>query len=246
MKTMSKSKVLCYASCPRMFKFNYILRLPTQMHPAAIIGINIHDMAEKFFDKVDMSRKDIKEHYQEIVNELLPNMCEKTKLYADNFITLELQRRQLANDNNTISFYKPTYREVKAEHDGIKGIIDRIDQLPDGTYALIDYKTGQPKNIKHYMYELSLYAWLAEKTLYIKVSKVGIAKLKNKGKILELFDITQTDMEQAVAITKNVKQLIKDEEFDMKKGSACYYCPYKNICDKLEERKERIDGEQHE
>lgn len=239
MENMSKSKVLTYLACPRMFKFGNILRLPQPQHPAAAIGTVIHDMAEHFFDKIDMNRKDIAIHYKEIVYGMLPNICDKTKLYADNFITFEINRRLEAIENNTMNTYKPAYLEVKVDFNHIRGIIDRIDLIPGVGYVLIDYKTGQPKNIKEYMYELSLYAWLAEKVLKIKIVKVGVVKLKNKKKHLELFDVTQEDMKKAVTITQNVKDKINAEEFPMKKGGTCYYCGYRNVCEKLEERKER-------
>ena len=239
MKNMSKSKVLSYIACPRMFKFGNILRLPRVKHPAAEIGTAIHDMAEIFFDKIDMSREDIAEHYKEIVYDMLPNMCDKTKLYADNFITFETNRRLNAIEEDIMGTYIPAYLEVKVDFNHVRGIIDRIDLIPGIGYALIDYKTGQPKNIKEYMYELSLYAWLAKEVLGIKVVKVGIVKLKNKKKHLELFDVTQEDMEKAVAITQHIKDKINAEEFPMKKGSTCFWCDYRNTCEKLEERRER-------
>lgn len=230
MKTISKSKVLCYVDCPRLFKFKYILKLPEQVHPAAAIGKTIHSVAETFYRRVDMFAN--KDEIGKVIKDLIPDQpCEKTKLYADNFHTLIMQGIEEHGE-----IRKPIHTEVVVEHDGIKGIIDRIDQLPDGAYAIIDYKTGAPKNIKHYMYELSLYAWLAWKCLGIKATKVGIAKLKNKGKILELFDVTEDDMKKAVALTHEVRAKIEAEEFDMKKGQTCYWCPHKDLCYKMEHR----------
>lgn len=234
MKTISKSKVLCYVDCPRLFKFKYILKLPEQVHPAAGIGKNIHSMAENFFKKA--KPKSNKDECFEIIKGLLPDQpCEKTKLYATNFHTLIMQG---VEEHGEIK--KPAYLEVVVEFEGIKGIIDRIDELPNRSYGIIDYKTGSPKNIKHYMYELSLYAWLAEKALNIKITKVAVDKLKNKGKIHEWHDVTQDDMTKAVALTRKVEGLIKAEEFDMKKGQTCYWCPHKDLCYKMEQRQKGI------
>lgn len=220
---MSKSKVLCYNDCPRLFRFKYILKLPESEHPSATIGKVIHKMAEDFYKTKN------NDDVRKTIYDLLPDSPnEKTRLYADNFHTLVMQEKEKYG-----KIIKPAYMEVTVEHDNIKGIIDRIDQLPDGSHAIIDYKTGTPKNISKYMFELALYAWLAEKCLGIKVTKVGVAKLKNKGKILELFDITQEDMEKAVMLTKATNELIIEEDFHMKKGQTCYWCPHKDLCYKM-------------
>lgn len=230
MKTISKSKVLCYVDCPRLFKFRYVLKLPEQVHPSAIIGKGIHRMAEVFYKRVEITSN--AEDVKRVIKELMPDQpCAKMKLYADNFHTLVMQGIEEHGE-----IRKPIHREVTVEYNGIRGIIDRIDKLPDGNYAIIDYKTGSSKNIKHYMFELSLYAWLAWKCLGVKATKVGVAKLKNKNKILELFDITEEDMKKAVTLAKSVKTKIEEEEFDMKKGQTCYWCPYKDLCYKMEHR----------
>jgi len=231
MKTISKSKVLCYVDCPRLYKFKYILKLPEQEHPAAGIGKTIHTMAENFYKKANANSN--REECFEIIKSLLPDSpCEKTKFYAKNFHTLIMQEIE---EHGEIK--KPAYVEVTVEHEGIKGIVDKVIKFNDGTYGVADYKTGSPKNIKHYMYELSLYAWLIEKTKGIKVTKVAVDKLKNKGKIHEWYPVTQNDMRKAVALTRKVEALIKAGEFDMKKGQTCYWCPHKDLCYKMEQRK---------
>lgn len=230
MKTISKSKVLCYVDCPRLFKFKYILKLPEQVHPAATIGKNIHSMAENFYKKANKDSN--RDECFEIIKELLPDKpCEKTKLYATNFHTLIMQEIE---EHGEIK--KPAFLEVVVEHEGIKGIVDKVIKFNDGTYGVVDYKTGSPKNIKHYMYELSLYAWLIEKSKGIKVTKVAVDKLRNKGKIHEWHDVTQDDMLKAVALTHQVRAKIEAEEFAMKKGQTCYWCPHKDLCYKMEQR----------
>lgn len=236
---LSKSKVLLYAECPRKFDFQYNKKMEYETHPSAIIGKDVHDICDKFFDKINLNAKDIEHEFRTVIADLTPvDFPEKGIEYLHNFVNNELGILALfENYKNNWDFIMPAYREVKIinKEYRINGIIDRINLLEDGTFIVIDYKTGAAKSMKHYMYELSLYAWLAEQELGIKVTKVGVYKLKNKRKILDIADVTTEDKQRALDYTLQVRQLIADEQFDAKKGVGCYWCPplYKALCEKM-------------
>lgn len=233
---MSKSKVLLYSQCPRKFQFRHILKIPEPMHPAARIGIDVHDICDKFFDKIDLNTKNAEEHFVQVIKQMTPiDACEKMILYLTNFCNYEIKRFNEMEDKTN---YIPKFREVEfnmKEHN-IKGFVDRIDKTPEG-YVLLDYKTGVPKNMREHMYELSLYAKGVEEEKGIKIAKIGVLKLKNKNKILDLSDVSENDRTKALDLTLKVRQLVAEEEFDKNVGNHCFYqCPenYKSLCRKID------------
>lgn len=244
-KRMSKSRVLLYAGCPLKYKFIKILRIPMVFHPSAGIGKEVHKVCENFYKefKFDNEHQRIEQAKIEIdilLKKLTPkDIDEKGLDYIKNFGTYVLQTIEYAN-NKKIKYYNPKYTELKVvnEEHNIIGYIDRVEFIYGIGWVVIDYKTGTPKNIREYMYELSLYAWLIENDPKIPIDKivaVGIVKLKNKGKILDIKPVTDEDKMKALALTKQVRDLIADEQFEPKKGKDCYWCPsqYKSLCEKL-------------
>lgn len=244
-KRMSKSRVLLYAGCPLKYKFIKILKIPMIMHPSAGIGKKVHKVCEDFYkdfkiDNTSQTMEYITNKVNILIGQLTPkDIDDKGKDYLKNFGTYVLQTIELANDKK-IHYNNPEYTELKVinEEHSIIGYIDRVEDVPGVGWTIIDYKTGTPKPMKEYMYELSLYAWLIENDPKIPIDKivaVGIVKLKNKGKILDTRPITNEDKLKALGLTLQVRDLIADEQFEPKKGKDCYWCPlqYKSLCEKL-------------
>ncbi len=88
---------------------------------------------------------------------------------------------------------KPIVAEVFGEReiDGIRlyGKVDRIDRLPDGSLAIVDYKTGQPPGPKQvaagYAMQLGLLGLIAEKG--------GFKEISGKAGAFEYWSLAQKD-----------------------------------------------------
>jgi probable DNA repair protein len=138
---------------------------------------------------------------------------------------------------------------------------DRIDQLPDGSVAIMDYKTGKPGGLpwkddtgRPDEPQLPLYALASDKPvsalLFGKMktgesSIIGIADtqltLEAKIKGYEIFDGTeQPTLEQRIETWREeLTQLAHnfragDAQVDPKKPAACQYCHLTSLCRKNE------------
>ena len=119
---------------------------------------------------------------------------------------------------------------VKIGDNLINGRIDRIDKLPDGTFEVIDYKTGAlKKNIKlDNDLQLSIYALACRDVLKIPISKLSLYYLEGNEKI----STTRTD-NQLNNLDKEIIELIRNMEsskFNPTSGYHCSYCDFKPIC----------------
>jgi DNA helicase-2/ATP-dependent DNA helicase PcrA len=114
----------------------------------------------------------------------------------------------------------------------IKGKVDRIDRLPDGTVAVFDYKTGKAKEKLDAEDKEQLY--LYQVALEEKGIKVG------KLAYLYVLDWIESEVEplQGSAREKFIEKIsermdgIVTSEFKAKPdANNCKYCDFKNICE---------------
>ena len=135
----------------------------------------------------------------------------------------------------TVPIGLETRFRFKLEQQTLKGQIDRIDQKPDGAIALIDYKTGKPKNKLDLndKQQLLLYQLAAQKVI----------ELKNYGPVNELryyylednstqsFLGTEEDLASLVEKINQLVTRIKSYNFNPTPGKeVCPYCDFKEIC----------------
>jgi DNA helicase-2/ATP-dependent DNA helicase PcrA len=112
----------------------------------------------------------------------------------------------------------------------IKGAIDRVDRLPDGTLEIIDYKTGNPKAKLEYAdkRQLILYKIFLEEFLKIKVSKLSYYYLE--GTYKTSFEAKDKDVEKLRSEVLEEIAEIKKGNFPPNPTELCKYCDFRDIC----------------
>jgi putative RecB family exonuclease len=121
------------------------------------------------------------------------------------------------------------------------GRVDRIDEEPEGSLHLIDYKTGShPDEVD--AGQLRLYAIMAEESLRRTVSRISFWHLDD-GDIwtagLSEDDKQQTRAELLVA----VERMNTTSDLSANIGRHCDHCPYLYACEEREEIQRRREAE---
>ncbi|MDD2757867.1 MAG: ATP-dependent DNA helicase [Patescibacteria group bacterium] len=170
-KAFSFSQIQKYEKCPYQYKLAHVLKLPTQGSPSFSFGSTIHNTLQTFYQRLQevngatqnslFSGPAAVEKKQNIV---APALDELLKIYDASWISdwylSQKQREEYYDKGKEVlhKFYKtntgqwtiPAALEtgftIKIGEHLVKGRIDRIDQLADGTWEIIDYKTGQGKD----------------------------------------------------------------------------------------------------
>lgn len=162
---ISKSRLLsCLGWCPFQYKCKKICRLPQgQVQQITDIGSNLHLNNKKFWTNFPVNgllhtanvTGFIHDRYTSTLpSELLSDS--DIQYFVNEFICFESQRihelfGQLGRTRKTIKEYViPVAVELPVENWDlwIDGIIDRIDRLSNGAYAVVEYKYGKPKDFE--------------------------------------------------------------------------------------------------
>jgi len=116
----------------------------------------------------------------------------------------------------------------------LRGQIDRVDPLPDGTVELIDYKTGKPKTAEEMKTadkeQLFIYQMAAEETLREKVSRLSFYYLENNTKVTFLG--TEPELQKIKKkIVEEIREIAVSDFPASPSAYSCPHCDFKDICE---------------
>lgn len=119
---------------------------------------------------------------------------------------------------------------LKIEGYGLRGVIDRIDEIKDGV-EIIDYKTGHPKEKLDLddKEQLLIYQIAAEEVFKIKPKKLTYYYLEN-GSQVSFLGTEKEKTQQKEKIIQEIQEM-KRSNFKATPGWQCAFCDFKDICD---------------
>ena len=180
----SASAVTSYAECPYKFYLQYVLGIsqPEEVDPFEIIPANeygslAHALLEHL-DKKNTSKEEFLSNASSLFNDYLIIHQTDNKALADSakdeFISMMSNAYDM--EGNEITAFREEDVYCLHEESGIKihGFPDKVIKNTDGTYRIVDYKTG--RKIKHSVFESStmiqctMYSYILEKTKKVKVT----------------------------------------------------------------------------
>jgi len=119
---------------------------------------------------------------------------------------------------------------------GVRGIVDEVLYLADGTLAPLDYKyTFYTEFIfKTHRIQSTLYALLIQEKYNKPVQKGYICYVRSGNSLKELVYTTE-DFKKAINVVEEIFQIIQNGYYPRrtKYTNRCIDCTYRNICDKF-------------
>ena len=153
-RALSPSRAGDFLTCPLLYRFRVIDRLPEPPSPAATRGTLVHAVLERLFDSPagertpETARAALQPEWDRLLAAdpalagLFPvdadrlAWLQEAAAMLDRYFTLEDPRR-----------LEPAQRELRVEAElasglQLRGYIDRLDIAPGGEIRIVDYKTG--------------------------------------------------------------------------------------------------------
>jgi DNA helicase-2/ATP-dependent DNA helicase PcrA len=252
----SFSQLAAFATCPLQYKFAFILKIPAASDKASLIfGRVLHNTLYNFLLPILSETKKIQASL--FADEKVPPKTEDlinakrlAALYQefwqpDGYKDKEereayLQKGRLALNRFLDDYQKNPPAEVlflekkfsfKIGADVIKGTMDRVDRLADGSLEIIDYKTGKSKTKLEFKdkRQLILYKIFLEEFLGEKVSQLSYYYLESGEKFS--FNATEKEIEKLKSGVLEEIAAIKSRNFAPKPSPMCEFCDFRTICE---------------
>ena len=128
---------------------------------------------------------------------------------------------------------KEKYINQYLSNNFLRGEVDEVLLLNDGTMAPLDFKFAEFKDKIYDTYKTQIYCYalLIEDNYQKKVNRGYLVYTRSKNKLIEL-EIKQTDKDKVKQAIKNIIEIIDKNIYPKatKYKKRCVSCTYNNIC----------------
>ena len=233
-KRLSYSQIDTFKTCPLKYNYRYLLKVPVPPSHAANFGSGVHNTLNEFYQHVKTGKEVSIELMKELYEKHWIPLGYETKSHENARKKSGWEILKQFYETNSDPWVVPAYLErpfnLRVGEHMISGRIDRVDKLDDGTYEIIDYKTGRLKkgvNLNKDL-QLSIYALACRDVFRIPVSKLSLYYLEDNEKVS-----TTRSNEQIEEVLSNIDVFIEDMKksgFEPTPGFLCQFCEYRLIC----------------
>lgn len=253
-KAYSPSAIEQFYNCPRSFLLNRVLGIPEpdedrpfEIISAADTGTLAHAMMEKLANSNMTCEEFLKmseENFDRFIDEHTPLIRENVAPSKAEFMDMMEMAYHMDPQREVVLKEEDIHAMTEAGVE-IHGLPDRVEKLKDGSYRIVDYKTG--RRIKHVendfdtCFQVILYAYLMEQAgyrvydceyRYIRLGETVscVYGEEMKDRLMEVLKQFKDNM-----IAGDFPLAEKSEDSDK---DPCEYCKYADICGKLEDMDE--------
>ena len=254
--SLSPSRASDFKTCPQLFKFRHVDKLPSVPTPAQARGTAVHLALERLF------LLPAAERHPERLLELFDVAWEETleedeyrELFAEDPESREefhrhsrevAERYFLIEDPRSL---EPLERELhislvidegnsRRDDDRrieIRGVIDRLDPAPGGGFVITDYKTGRAPPLRFAdssFFALKVYALMIQENHHRTPDLVRLLYLGNSE--IHSLPVSPTQLrgvkKQIQALWWAIDRAISTGTFPTRKTRLCDWCSYQPIC----------------
>ncbi len=260
LERLSPSRASDFKLCPQLFKFRSIDKIPepTTVHQArgttAHLALqNLYDLpaSERTADALyDLFREAWSElrHDEEFLD-LFESIEEERSWGLE---SMELLRNYFAVEDPTKITPLDRELDMTEDLDGglvIRGILDRIDELPNGDLVILDYKTGKAPPERYSLpafFALKIYALLVRQRL--GKTPVELRLMYLNGPTLYRIPVHDRQLDamdqQLRALWQRINLCIETDTFPPRVNKLCDWCSYQDRCPAFAEAQSQAEAEE--
>lgn len=258
-RSLSPSRAGDFQTCPLLYRFRTIDRLPEPATPAMVRGTLVHAVLEDLFDEPAADRT------LDRAVALLPSEWDRVR--AEDPRTAALFSSGAPTDEQTTAeqtaaehawltsaaellgsyftmedprYLEPAAREQRVSYEtdsGVSfgGIIDRVDVAPDGRIRVVDYKTGRSPDPRYEgtaLFQMKFYALVIWRTRGVIPALLQLMYVGD-GQFLR-YEPTESDLlhteTKLLALWSAIERAIELRDFPPRKSGLCRFCAHQAVC----------------
>ncbi|MGO9079331.1 MAG: RecB family exonuclease [Streptosporangiaceae bacterium] len=246
-RSLSPSRAGDFMTCPLLYRYRVIDRLPEPPSPAAARGTLVHAVLERLFDEPAARRTPQAAHalltpqWDRLVSEepelagLFADDGERATWLAE--ATAMLDRYFTLEDPTRL---EPAHRELSVQvalDSGLtlRGYIDRLDIAPTGEIRIVDYKTGTAPREEfeaRALFQMKFYALVMWRTQGTVPRLLQLMYLGN-GEIVRYApdeaDLTATER-KINALWQAIERARQAGDWRPRPSRLCGWCAHQALC----------------
>ena len=243
---LSPSRANDFAQCPLLFRFRVVDRLPEPPSAAATRGTLVHAVLERLFDAPAGGRT--LEHAHALLPEEWAALQVAHPEYADLFGTdddaawlttaaeLLCTYFSLEDPNRLEPAARELFVEAQLENGPLlRGIVDRIDEAPDGSLRVVDYKTGKSPRQGYEasaLFQMRFYGLVIWRTRGVIPRMLQLVYLGD-GQIIR-HEPSETELDTAEARIRTTWDQIRSTavsgDWKPRTSALCSWCAHQSRC----------------
>ncbi|HET7328950.1 MAG TPA: RecB family exonuclease [Nocardioidaceae bacterium] len=247
-RSLSPSRAGDFMTCPLLYRFRVVDKLPEAPSRAAVRGTVVHSVLERLFDLPASERTPARagEMLRPAWDDLRETSPELAEMFGDEQADLagwleecaSLLRRYFTLEDP--SRLEPAERELYVEtllESGLtlRGYIDRVDVAPTGEIRIVDYKTGKAPGANFEakaLFQMKFYALVVWRLRGVLPRMLQLVYL-GSGEMLryqpEERDLLATER-KVEALWSAIQRATETGDWRPHKSVLCGWCDHQAIC----------------
>jgi putative RecB family exonuclease len=246
---LSPSRAGDFMSCPLLYRFRSIDRLPEPYSPDAVRGTVVHKVLEDLFDlpaaarTPDAAGKMLQPAWEAMVAEdaelgamfgedggaQVAEWLASCRRVLERYFTLEDPTRLEPAERE---LYVETLLDSKLL---LRGFVDRVDVAPDGAIRVVDYKTGRapgPMYEAKALFQMKFYALVIWRTRGVVPAMLQLVYL-GSGEMLRYVpderDLLATER-KVQAVWEAIRRAEESGDWRPSPSRLCDWCAHQSLC----------------
>jgi DNA helicase-2/ATP-dependent DNA helicase PcrA len=228
---LSASDIETYRLCPLKYKFARVFRIPQEPSINQRFGIVVHQVLERYHADGCTTLDQLMQLFESSWRRSGFGESNDDLQFRERAVTALRRYWELDREREG----RPTWFErsfsFRLGPHLLRGRVDRVDKLPDGSYELIDYKTGKAKT-EHDLREdvqLSVYQMGARESWGLETAAQSYYYVLDNRKVPVAH--SEEELDRVRTTVAEIAEGIQSHSFEPKPSyELCSFCDYRIVC----------------
>jgi len=240
--TFSPTKLTTYLTCRIKYHWAYMTpygKWMRRQHPAFAFGTNLH-RALQYFHSAGGAEKLSPDEFHQAIHQLWSHAgfetTEQSEAFKQTGLELAQQYYQTQREQPAEAIVLFTERMLRRDMGRyvLIGRIDRVDEYPDGTLEIIDYKSGRSQVSEEQVrneFALHCYALLVQEHYPDRPLKIAIYALRPNKKVS--LALSADTLEEFRELLNRLVEQILEEDWSLLNPHwipECAECEFRALC----------------